>query len=59
LHSIKKIVNNEEKCYQIIALIDDRSRKIFHSEILENKACLSTANQLQIALEKWPRPLEL
>ena len=59
LHSIEKIVNNQEKCYQIIAFIDNRSRKIFHSEILENKTCLSSANQSQIAFEKCPRPLRI
>ena len=55
LHYLKK-EENEEKQRYIIAFIDDRTRKILHHEILDDKSGPTVANALVHALNAAPKP---
>ena len=55
LHYLKKQKNEDEQLY-LIAFIDDRTRKILHHGILDDKAGLTVANALVQALQKAPKP---
>lgn len=54
LHYLE-ILNNESQKY-LIAFLDDRSRKIVHYEILDDKSSIATSNALLNALSKNLKP---
>ena len=55
IHYLKKQKDEENQLY-LIAFIDDRTRKILHHEILQDKSGLSAANALVNALQKASKP---
>lgn len=56
LHFTEKYLDEDFKQYYLIAYIDDRSRKIVHYELLEQKTMELTAESLINALDKCNKP---